>query len=223
MTRGDILCRSLADTLAQLTVRVAPPQRKLWMQAMAAELGSIDRGLEALRWAGGCLYTGLLMYCREAAFLSQRWVRWGIALWAGYQAEDNLGTALAVVSYKQPGLGLTPLARWYAGDDYRVIYPILEAVSSWEVVFGVIAAALYLFAGAQLLRQRFHRARTLVLALAVCFGLWLYELSKPLYFQSFPLSDHLHDALGYVVTSLLAWLVWAGASRSVIDPGQSRD
>jgi len=61
MMPGRTLCRSLAHTLAHLMVRMAPPQREVWMRAMAAELGSIDRDLAAVRWAGGCLYTGLLL------------------------------------------------------------------------------------------------------------------------------------------------------------------
>lgn len=187
------------------------------MRAMSAELGSIERDLDAVRWAAGCLYTGILLYCRETALLTQRWARWGIALWIGYQAEDNLSTTLAVISYKEPSLGLTRLARWYAGDDSGVIYPIFDAVSSWEIGFGLLAAGLYLFAGAQLLRQHFYGARSVVLALAVCFGLWLYELSKPLYLQSFPLGDHLHDAGGYLLTGFIAWLIWAGGSRAAVD------
>jgi hypothetical protein len=212
--RSRSVCRSMADGLAQLTSRISRPGRRDWAHAMAAEQRYIDDNVEALRWAAGCLYASLLTQLRDGALLNHRLVRWAIASWAAYQAENNLCTALLLISYKLHIHGLAALlARWCPGDDFRSLYPVFDAVSSWEVGLGLVATALYALAAVLLLRRRFYGAHTFIVALGICGGLWLYELSKPTYFDAFPLSDHLHDALLYGLEALLAWVVWTGVPR----------
>lgn len=211
MTHSRSACRALADALIQVATRLAPPGRQVWTRAMAAEQPCIESNIEALRWAAGCLYASLLTQLRDGVLLSHRLVRWGIALWAVYQAENNLCTGLALISYKLHAQGLTAfVVRWCAGDDLPSLHPIFDAVSAWEVGLALVATALYVVAAVLLSRRPAYAARTFVVALGICCGLWLYELSKPVYFDAFPLSEHLHDAALYAVTGLLAQVVWAG-------------
>lgn len=206
------ICRSMATVLTWCTARLSSPSRQVWASAMTAELRYIEHDVEALRWAAGCLYAGVLAQLRGATLLDHRPVRWAVALWAGYEAEDNLRTGAMLISYKLQSLGSTSLlARWCTGDEYRPLYPIFEAVSVWEIVLGLVAAALYLLTAVLLFRRHLGAARAFVLALGICGGLWLFELSKPVYFEAFPLRDHLHDAVLYGFTGLLAWTVWIRA------------
>lgn len=206
--------RSLADALTLLATRVSPSSRQVWARAMAAEQPCLQSDAEALRWAAGCLYVSLLTGLRDGTLLTHRLVRWGIALWAAYQAENTLCTTLVLISYKLPVHGLTAfVARWCAGDDLRTLYPVLDAVSAWEIGLALVATALYGAAALLLLMCRFHAARIFVVALGICCGLWLYELSKPVYFDTLPLGDHLHDAALYCLTGLLGWVVWTGNIR----------
>lgn len=211
MRHSRSVCRSLADALTQLALRLAPPGRQGWSRAMAAERLCIEDNVEALRWAAGCLYASLLAQLRDGALLGHRLVRWGIALWAIYQAQDSLCTTLVLISYKLHVHGLTVfVARWCQGGDLRALHPVLDAVSAWEIGLGLVATALYGAAAVLLLRRRFYAARTFVIALGICCGIWLYELSKPVYFDAFPLSEHLQDAALYGLTGLLAWVIWMG-------------
>lgn len=204
-------CRAVADALTKAATRLSPPNRQVWTRAMAAEQSCIENNVEALRWAAGCLYACLLTQFRDGALLSHRLVRWGIALWAAYQAENNLCTALALISYKLHNPGLAAfVARWCAGDDLPSLYPIFNAVSAWEICLALVATALYGVAAVLLVRRPTYAARTFVVALGICCGLWLYELSKPVYVDAFPLSEHLHDAALYALTGFLAQIVWAG-------------
>jgi hypothetical protein len=206
------VCRTLATVLTGFTARLSSPSHQVWARAMAAELRYIEHDVEALRWAAGCLYAGVLAKWRGATLLDHRSVRWAVALWAAYEAEDNLCTGSMLISYKLHSLGLTSfLARWSTGDGYRLLYPVFDAVSVWEIGLGLAAAALYLLAAVLLLRRHSHAARAFMLALGICGALWLYELSKPVYFEAFSLRDHLHDALLYGFTGVLAWTVWKGA------------
>jgi hypothetical protein len=203
------VCRTLATVLTWFTARLSSPSREVWARAMAAELRYIEHDVEALRWAAGCLYAGVLAQLRGATLLDHRPVRWAVALWAGYEAGDNLRTGSLLISYKLHSLGSTSfLARWSTGDEYRLLYPIFDAVSPWEIGLALAAAALYLLAAVLLLRRHFYAARAFMLALGICGTLWLYELSKPVYFEAFSLRDHLHDALLYGFTGVLAWTVW---------------
>lgn len=212
MTHSRGVCRALADVLTQAAMRLSPPDREVWTRAMAAEQSCIEGNVEALRWAAGCLYASLLTRLRDGALLSHRLVRWGIALWAVYQGENNLCTALALVSYKLHNHGLAAfVARWCAGDDLPSLYPIFNAVSAWEIGLALLATALYVTAAVLLLRRPTYAARPFIVALGICCGLWLYELSKPVYFDAFPLSEHLRDAALYTLTGILAQVVWAGS------------
>jgi len=220
MMHSRSVCRALADTLTQLATRLTPPGRQVWMRAMAAEQSCIENNIEALRWAASCLYASLLTQLRDGALLGHRLVRWGIALWAAYQAEDTLCTTLVLISYKLHNHGLaTFVARWCAGDDLRSLYPVLDAASAWEVCPALVATVLYVVAALLLLRRHSHAARAFVLALGIGCGLWLYELAKPVYYDAFPLYEHLQDAALYGLTGLLAWVVRAGTPLTRA-PGQ---
>ena len=213
MSSGSV-CRLLADALAQLTNRLSPPGRQAWGRAMAAEQRYIENHVEALRWAAGCLCANLLAQVRDGALLDHRLVRWSIASWAGYQAENNLCTTLVLISSRLHIHELTALvARWCAGDDLRSLEPVLNAVSTWEVGLGLVAIVLYALAAALLVTHRIYGARSFVAALGICSGLWLYELSKPIYFDAFTLGEHLQDAALYGLTGLIAWVAWTGAPR----------
>ena len=219
MTHSRGVCRALADALAEVATRLSPPGRQAWTRAMAAEQSCIESNVAALRWAAGCLYASLHTQLRDGALLSHRLVRWGIALWAVYQGENNLCTALVLVSYKLQNHGLAVfVARWCAGDDLASLYPIFNAVSVWEIGLALVATALYGVAAVLLVGRPAYAARTFVVALGICCGLWLYELSKPVYFDAFPLSEHLRDAALYMLTGLLAQVVWAGTQLTRAPP-----
>lgn len=205
------VCRSLAESLLQLVMRLSPPERRVWARAMAAEQMCLESDVEALRWAAGCLCASLRTLLRDGALLDHRRVRWAIALWAGYQAEDSLCTALVPLACKRhTDAWAVLLARWCAGGDFRPLYPVIDAIRAWEIGLVLVAAALYLMAALLLLGRRRRAARVFPFALAICCGLWLYELAKPVYFDAFPLSEHLRAAALYGLTGLVAWVVWVG-------------
>src|SRR5580658_1358358 len=79
MKSSHTVRRSLAETLTRLAAGVFPLDRQEWSAAMRAELYHIGDDGEALRWAIGCLRTGLLQRCRLGALLDLRIVRWFVA------------------------------------------------------------------------------------------------------------------------------------------------
>jgi hypothetical protein len=202
----------LAEVLMRMAATVLPGTRAAWGDAMRTELGHIGDGHEALRWAFGCLRTSLFESVRTGSLLEFRLVRWGIALWAMDRATDNLCDTGLVLSYKFPHLWLPPIfAHCVQGDDYQQLIPLLNATAGWEVAVCLLSDALYLLALVSLLRRSRYAAAFFLPALALHFSLWLYELGKPLYAQLFSLGDLAQEALLYITTALLCWILWQGA------------
>jgi hypothetical protein len=202
----------LAETLASLAARVLPPSRREWSAAMRAEVHCIGGDGEALRWALGCLGTGLLERCRTGTLLDLRLVRWTVAAWILVQIEGNLCSSFLVLSYKLQYLGMTQfLSRCSDADDYRALVPLLDATRVWEPMVCLLIAILYLLGIAAVLRRNRSAYRFFVLALLADIGLWFYELTKPLFVEAYSRADLRHDAFLYTVTALVIAALWQGA------------
>jgi hypothetical protein len=219
MKSSHTVRRSLAETLTRLAAGVFPLDRQEWSAAMRAELYHIGDDGEALRWAIGCLRTGLLQRCRLGALLDLRIVRWFVAACVLYQVEGNLCSSLLVLSYKLRYLNLTQfLSQCGDPQDYRPLIPLFDATRAWEPAVCLLGATFYLLGVVAVLR----RSRRAYLLFAPAFladiGLWLYELTKPLFVQVYSPAEFTHDAVLYAVTALLVTALWqdSRSSRSLV-------
>jgi hypothetical protein len=203
--------RSLAELLMHITATTLPVGRAAWGAAMRAELCHIGDDREALRWAFGCLQTSLLESFRSGMLLDLRLVRWSVSLWAMFRAENSLCDTCLVLSHKFPRLWLPPFfAHCAQGYDYQQLIPLFDATAGWEVAVCLLSDVFYLLAIVSLLRRNRNAAGFFLVAVILNLTLWLYELAKPLYLQSFSLADHAQDAILYVTTALLSWILWHG-------------
>ena len=179
---------------------------------MRAELHHIDDDDAALRWALGCLRTGFAERCRSSELLDLRLVRWAIVAWILYQLEGNLCSSFLVLSYKLGFLELTQfLSQCGDPQDYHPLVPLLDATRAWEPTVCLSGAVLYLLGIVAVLRRNHAACRFFVPALLADIGLWLYELTKPLFVQASSPGELTHDALVYMVTALLVAGLWQAA------------
>jgi hypothetical protein len=206
--------RSILRALVDLAAWSLPTHRADWAAAMRAELEYAGDRRSAFVWALGCLRTGLNERFLAWSLLEIRAIRWMLALWLGYRAEDILCNVALVLSYKAPQLGLTTLLTGCAqGEDYLRILPLLDKTTYWTLGAWMLVSGLYLVVVAKLLRRAAHAANLFILTAALNVALWLRELGEPLYVSAFSPSDHLWDALLYVGTACLGWICWTHARR----------
>jgi hypothetical protein len=206
--------RSIARALVDLAAWSLPTHRADWAAAMRAELEYAGDRRSAFVWALGCLRTGLNERFLAWSPLEIRAIRWMLALWLGYRAEDILCDVALVLSYKAPQLGLTALLTGCAqGEDYQRIIPLLDITTYWTLGAWMLVSGLYLVVVAMLLQRAAHAANLFILTAALNVALWLRELGEPLYVSAFSPSDHLWDALLYVGTACLGWICWTNARR----------
>jgi uncharacterized membrane protein len=206
--------RSIARALVDLATWSLPTHRADWAAAMQAELEYAADRRSALLWALGCLRTGLNARFLAWSPLDTRAIRWTLALWLGYRAEDTLCDVALVLSYKAPQLGLSAvLTHCVQGEDYRRMIPFLDVTTYWTLGVWTLLSGLYLLVIAMLLRRAAHTADLFILTAALNVALWLRELGEPLYVSAFSPSDHLWDALLYVGTACLGWICWTNARR----------
>jgi hypothetical protein len=212
--------RSLAEGLIRLGAGVFPLGRQEWAAAMRAELFQIGDDGEAMHWALGCFFTGLRERCRLVALLNLRVVRWAIAAWIMYQAGGNLCSSLLVLSYKLRYLGLTQfLSQCNEVKDYHSLVPLIDATALWEPGLCVAAVMLYLLGIVAVLRRSQSAYMLFIPALVADVGLWLYELTKPLFAEVYSPVEFRHDAILYAVTALLVTALWQEMrSRQVLTP-----
>jgi hypothetical protein len=205
---------SIARALVDLAAWSLPPHRANWAAAMRAELEYASDRRSAFVWGLGCLRTGLNERFLAWSLLDIRAIRWMLALWLGYRAEDILCDIALVLSYKAPRLGLTALlTRCAQGEDYQRIIPFLDVTTYWTVGAWMLVSALYILVVALLVQRAAHAANLFILTAALNVALWLCELREPLYVSAFSLNDHLWDALLYVGTAFLGWICWTNARR----------
>jgi hypothetical protein len=206
--------RSIARTVVDLAAWSLPTHRADWAAAMRAELECAGNHRSALVWALGCLRTGINERLLACSLFDTRAIRWMLALWLGYRAEDTLCDVALVLSRKAPQLGLTNLlSRCAQGADYQRIVPFLDVTSCWTLGAWMLLSGLYVLVVAMLLRRAAQAANLFILVAALNVALWLRELGEPLYLSAFSLSDHLWDALLYVGTAFLGWICWTHARR----------
>jgi len=192
----------------RLAAKVFPFGRQEWAAAMHAELQGIENDCEALRWAIGCLRTGLRERCR-LGLLDLRVARWTVALWAIYQVEGNLCDAFLVLSYKLGQLGITQfLSRCTGSKDYHPLVSLFDATAVWEPSLCLVGGALYLLGVVAVLRRSHYAFALFLSALLGEVSLWLYELTKPLFVAIYSSADLVHDTLLYTVTALLVLALW---------------
>jgi len=198
----------------RLAARLSPAGREVWAAAMAAELDYIGSDGQAFCWALGCAAASGLERLRAGTLLDLRYVRWGVALWTACQAGSALCDASLAASYKFQLVGLTQLLRCEDVRDFANVIPVLDATHLWEVSLGALAGILYSLATLLILKRSRYAIGLFASALIVGGGVWLYELSKPLYFHAFAAGDHVRDALVYAGSALVGWTVWRGAQAA---------
>ena len=205
---------SLARALVDLAAWSLPTHRADWAAAMRAELEYTGDRRSAFVWALGCLRSGLNERFLAWSLLDIRAIRWMLALWLGYRAEDILCDVALVLSHKAPQLGLAALLTHCAqGEDYQRIIPFLDVTTYWTLGAWMLVSGLYILVVALLLRRAAHAANLFILTAALNVALWLRELGEPLYVSAFSPNDHLWDALMYVGTAVLGWICWTHARR----------
>jgi hypothetical protein len=206
------VARSLALTLMSLATMLLPGNRVQWGAAMRAEMQHIGGDRQALRWAIGCLHSALFERLRSQPWIESRWVRIGLALWALDRAADHLCDTCLVLSYKFPHLGLSRLLWQCAqGSDYQQLIPLFDATANWELMACLVSCALYMLAIFSLFARPRHALSFFVSAVALSAALWLYELTKPLYVQTFSSADLVREGLLYAVTALGGLALWQSA------------
>lgn len=77
MTRRPALTRRAALALMEHASRVLPSARQHWAKAMRNEVPQIESDLEALAWAGGCLFASYVERSRTVFMQVQRWKKIG--------------------------------------------------------------------------------------------------------------------------------------------------
>jgi hypothetical protein len=213
--KSPLPCRSIARALVGLAARSLPTHRADWAAAMRAELEWAADRSSAFVWALGCLRTALGERFLASSLLDIRAIRWALALWLGYQAEDALCNVALVLSYKAPELGLTALLRRCAqGEDYQRLIPLLDVTTYWTLGAWTLLSGMYLLVVALLLRRSSRAANFFILTAALNVALWVRELGEPLYVNAFSLNDHLWDGLLYGGTALLGWILLRNKSRA---------
>lgn len=201
--------RSLAERLIRLGAGVLPLGRQEWAVAMRAELFQIGDDGEAIHWALGCFFAGLRERYGLVALLNRRVVRWAIAAWIVYQAGGNLCSSLLVLSYKLQYLELTQfLGQCNEVKDYHSLVPLIDATALWEPSLCLGAVTLYLLGIVAVLRRSRSAYMLFAPALIADVGLWLYELTKPLFAEVYSPVEFRHDAIFYAVTALLVTALW---------------
>jgi hypothetical protein len=208
MTGSPTLLRRLINLTVRHATRISPACRAPWAAAMREEVRNISDDSEALQWALGCLRT-----CYGERFgimkpLDSRIARLGVGLWMAFQAISKLFDGSFVLSYKFQLLGVTRfLGLRTEGDDYRRFVPLLDATSTWEPIFSLVASGLYLACVVQFLRRRRSAGFFCGAALLLSSAQWFHNLNMPLFVQAFS-PAHLHrDSLILSLTGLLLALM----------------
>jgi len=156
MTETPSSLRRLANVLVSHAVRVMPPARRGWADAMAGEVSHVDNDRRALRWALGCVLAAHGERIRELHMMDLLIVRVAVALLILFKAFGAAFATAMTVAYKMNQLGVTEsFGKMTPGDDYRRLIPLMEAVPAWLHALWVAAALCYLAAIVGLLtRQR---------------------------------------------------------------------
>jgi hypothetical protein len=142
--------RPVARALMRHAARVMPAPG--WGAAMQNELEAIADDQVALRWAIGCLVAG---YSERANSMLQTWyVRTAAAGLIALLACREFFAPLLIFAYRMKYLGLAHfLGLRTAGDDYRRLIPLMDAVPAWLPVLWVAAGLLFLIALWRMLRR----------------------------------------------------------------------
>lgn len=202
---------SLPRVVVDLAVSSLPARRRAdWAAAMRAELGYMSDRRSAWLWALGCLRAGLSERFLEKSLLDHRVIRWVLALWLAYRAEDTACDAALVLAYKHPHWGLHRLlSHCLQGEDYQRLIPLLRATTYGSLGAWLLVSACYVGVMISLLRRSSHAAQLFIGVAALAIVVWLRELGEPLFLDTFSLTEHLFDALLYIGTALLGWMCWA--------------
>jgi hypothetical protein len=160
------------------------------------------------------LRAGLSERFLEKSLLDHRAIRWMLALWLAYRAEDTACDATLVLSYKNPQWGLQRLlGHCMQGEDYQRLVPLFDATTYGSLGAWLLVSACYVVVMISLLRRTSHAAQLFIAVAALAIVVWVRELGEPLFLDAFSLTDHLFDALLYIGTALLGWMCWANTRR----------
>ena len=146
------LCRHMAKALMRHAARIMPAREKNWGEAMQNELQVIEDDQVALRWAAGCAIAG---YSERMNAVLQTWyARSALACVIALLALRELFAPLLIFAYRMKYFELAHfLGLRTAGDDYRRLIPVMDAIPSWLPVLWVAAGLLYLVALGRMLRR----------------------------------------------------------------------
>jgi hypothetical protein len=135
---------------------------------MHNEVAYLADDSEALRWSLGCVQAALVARVRALYLLDVPAVQAIIVLIAACGAFSASFPTLLTIAYRLQALGAAEgLGGLTAGDDYRRLIPLMEAVPAWLHVMMVAAGACYLAAMACVVRRRRAAAFLLVLAVGI--------------------------------------------------------
>lgn len=155
----------LARTVANLAVKVAPPERRAWAEAARAELGHLPEDASATAFAVGGLQTALGMRLASPAFVLSA-ARWGLAAAASVWATLHLWLAGRLDDAGAPlPYGLSYVAAGVYGLGAVITAVFGPRVAAWLVAPVLAIAVVYAAGAATLLTQSPNRAFHQALAL----------------------------------------------------------
>lgn len=155
MTPHRPFLRRLAVVLADHAVRIMPPRRLPWAEAMRNELSHIDSDRLALRWAAGSVAASYLEKIRGSLAIQRPGVRWLLALLLVWQAFGQFFAPALTLAYRLNRLGIaTALGRFTPGDAYGRFIPLMDATPTWLLAIWMAAGLTCLASAWQILRNR---------------------------------------------------------------------
>jgi len=195
-----------------------PPAMRPWAAAMQNELAYVGNDREALRWAVGCLWAAHVARIRGLYLLDVAAVRAVGAFMATFRAFGAVFPTLLTIAYYRGAVGMTEsLGSMTAGDDYRRLVPLMEAIPSWVHALATAEGACYLVGAVCLLVRR--RAAYIALLFGVSLELVLTLFGRSLQAEvgvaAVPNPSFLAAViLPFALPLLLAFAAWSGSRRA---------
>ena len=205
------LRRSLAALLGRHARRALPADRASWAAAIQHETEHVPGDWQALRWASGCVFAAYRERLRAMRLIELGAGRFIVmSIFAVMVVRDFFATALTI-AYRTNALGVAArLGGATAGDDFRRLIPLMDAVPLWLHAMWVCAGVLYLMGIGDIVLRR-HRVHLFVGA-AVVLDLVAEVLSRPIIAATgvmvTPGRSLIVQAVPFVLPVILALSLW---------------
>jgi hypothetical protein len=194
--------------------RIMPANRAQWSAAMESELVHIENDDVALHWALGCVLAG---YRERTSDMLQTWyARSVLACLLVLLALQEFFAPALIFAYRMKYLGLAHfLGLRTAGDDYRRLIPLMDAIPSWVPVLWVAAGLLYLVALWQMLCRKSTSYIPFVLAFALnaIGGVVARSLEASTGVVAVP--NPLIRAAEYLLTFSVGFVLWRATRKNI--------